>query len=89
MAEMRLSEPEKALVMDLQLSYLETKISQGELHVVYSVVTVVLRRVVGVAPAEAPVPLLSHVGAVELLHPDVGVPHVGVVLVEPEVRLFL
>ena len=63
--------------------------SQCELHVVDSVVAVVLRRVVGVAPAEAPVPLLPHVGAVELLHLDVGVTHVGVVLVEPEIRFSL
>ena len=70
-------------------SYLDTWSSHCELHVVDPVVAVVLRRVVGVAPAEAPVPLLPHVGAVELLHPDVGVANIGVVLVESEIRLLI
>ena len=90
MAEMRLLESENAFVLGCNYHlYISTKSSQCELHVVDSVVAVVLRRVVAVAPAEAPVPLLPHVGAVELRHLDVGVPHVGVVLVEPEIRFSL
>ena len=64
----------------------KSKDLQGKLHVVYPIVSETLRRVVRVAPAETPVPLLSHVRAVELRYFDFSVPDVWVVLVESKNR---